>query len=85
MKSIVERLICYPELIPQQHMHNLRSRIILEEFVEILARFAAATHSGPESAAARLQKDAEGGWKMLEEFLEEKIYPMARKILPGRL
>ncbi|GAQ77672.1 hypothetical protein KFL_000020340 [Klebsormidium nitens] len=85
VKSIVERLICFPELMPQQHMHNLRSRIILEEFVEILARFAAATYSGPDTAAARLQKDTEGGWKMLEEFLEERIYPMAKKILPGRL
>jgi hypothetical protein len=71
--------------MPQQHMHNLRSRIILEEFVEILARFASTTYSGPETAATRLQKDTEGGWKMLEGFLEEKIYPMAKKILPGRL
>lgn len=71
--------------MPQQHMHNLRSRIILEEFVEILARFASTTYSGPETAPARLQKDSEGGWKMLEGFLEEKIYPMAKKILPGRL
>ncbi|GBG74312.1 hypothetical protein CBR_g18723 [Chara braunii] len=74
------------DLMPHEHPHNYKSKIIFEEFVEILARIGVVILSAKHRVPAyALLKGPNGAWRTFDSFLEKIFYPAVKRTFPARL
>eukprot|EP00898_Chlorokybus_atmophyticus_P006987 jgi/Chlat1/728/Chrsp104S01211 len=74
------------ELMPQVHPNNSKALLVLEEFMEVLMRFAHAEASIIDLPAS-INKAGfkEAIWIQFEAWLDQRFYPTVSRVMPGRL